>query len=868
MTDEFRIQHLASVIQKSLKTSIKPDVIAKEFSDNKTPFVTAQVNTHNSKKIIAEKCSKPREFLAMYDELKSQNVRILNGLTYIMEKIVSSPTLPPFINAQAEYLGNSRKMKISLPLEMSQTPIMEVLGSVESTGTTNVDEFSNMLNKSIEEGKRKMKSDSIHLTLSKDTMLSVETQEMTAKYNKINAGPTLRQPDWWNCEDEITSITRNITGKLEALPESSQEVLIVDDLMSLILGGKAAYFTAHVDQTEKHVMLHFSKYSIDEKCDRSLKSLTIDPLRLVHCVDVIRRFVKHRSDFHYGYLSHALAAELENFIQEVNLQIINFETRQKENNFKKSLQQLTTYIRPILNQAKLISDLCTELFKSNARGAVILSILHEKALNSAGDIGGQNILYLLTKETSKPYLNMITAWIQQGILIDDHSEFMITAREELGKEKLQNVYNDSYWEQHYSIVRERIPRFLEPFAEKILNTGKYLNVIRECGIKLQPSQTEQVAYHMGPNCVRLFEAPIDKCYKFAAKVLVDLLMKEHNLISRLKSVKRFFLLDQGDFLNQFIDLADDELKMPVSDITSSRLEALLEISIRTSAADKDPYKDDLKVVLSDKDLITQLMSVISIESSEEETLKRLNPKDLDLSGLEALSFDYVVKWPLSLIISRKKIVHYQLLFRFLFYTKHIERIVNNVWLTSTQLTKQYGCHTLYYKAAILRNKMLNFVLNLQTYVTNEVIEPNWHTLMTTLKNVQNIDEVLNAHDQFLETCLRECHLSNKAIFKLIHKLMAKVTIYVNFMNGVHRQMELRSANSMSIEMKMEYLATIFTPQFDAQINTMDRDFNKEILHLVDMLREVSKRQKSDSVLNLVLKLDFNHYLTKMAAAEA
>ena len=88
-------------------------------------------------------------------------------------------------------------------------------------------------------------------------------------------------------------------------------------------------------------------------------------------------------------------------------------------------------------------------------------------------------------------------------------------------------------------------------------------------------------------------------------MLVDLLMKEHNLISRLKSVKRFFLLDQGDFLNQFIDLADDELKMPVSDITSSRLEALLEISIRTSAADKDPYKDDLKVVLSDKDLITQ-----------------------------------------------------------------------------------------------------------------------------------------------------------------------------------------------------------------------------------------------------------------------
>ena len=109
-------------------------------------------------------------------------------------------------------------------------------------------------------------------------------------------------------------------------------------------------------------------------------------------------------------------------------------------------------------------------------------------------------------------------------------------------------------------------------------------------------------------------------YPYFFLVLVDLLMKEHNLISRLKSVKRFFLLDQGDFLNQFIDLADDELKMPVSDITSSRLEALLEISIRTSAADKDPYKDDLKVVLSDKDLITQ-----ECYSHVQETSPLVNP---------------------------------------------------------------------------------------------------------------------------------------------------------------------------------------------------------------------------------------------------
>ena len=41
-------------------------------------------------------------------------------------------------------------------------------------------------------------------------------------------------------------------------------------------------------------------------------------------------------------------------------------------------------------------------------------------------------------------------------------------------------------------------------------------------------------------------------------------MKDYNLIGRLRSVKRFFLLDQSDFLDQFIDLADEDLRRPVS----------------------------------------------------------------------------------------------------------------------------------------------------------------------------------------------------------------------------------------------------------------------------------------------------------------
>lgn len=36
----------------------------------------------------------------------------------------------------------------------------------------------------------------------------------------------------------------------------------------------------------------------------------------------------------------------------------------------------------------------------------------------------------------------------------------------------------------YTVAQENIPSFLEHLADKILRTGKYLNVVRECGVEV------------------------------------------------------------------------------------------------------------------------------------------------------------------------------------------------------------------------------------------------------------------------------------------------------------------------------------------------------------------------------------------------
>ena len=44
---------------------------------------------------------------------------------------------------------------------------------------------------------------------------------------------------------------------------------------------------------------------------------------------------------------------------------------------------------------------------------------------------------------------------------------------ELRKEKIQEDYNDKYWEQRYTVVQRHIPSFLQKMAGKVLSTGEH-----------------------------------------------------------------------------------------------------------------------------------------------------------------------------------------------------------------------------------------------------------------------------------------------------------------------------------------------------------------------------------------------------------
>ena len=52
-----------------------------------------------------------------------------------------------------------------------------------------------------------------------------------------------------------------------------------------------------------------------------------------------------------------------------------------------------------------------------------------------------------------------------------------------------------------------------------------------------------------------------------------------------------------------------------------------------------------------------------------------------MQGYHVFTLDYIVTWPLSIVLSRRALTKYQLQFRHLFFCKYVERELSTSWTT-------------------------------------------------------------------------------------------------------------------------------------------------------------------------------------------
>mmetsp|Transcript_9370 Transcript_9370/g.14248 ORF Transcript_9370/g.14248 Transcript_9370/m.14248 type:complete len:223 (+) Transcript_9370:1375-2043(+) len=220
------------------------------------------------------------------------------------------------------------------------------------------------------------------------------------------------------------------------------------------------------------------------------------------------------------------------------------------------------------------------------------------------------------------------------------------------------------------------PNFLVKYKNKILHTGKYLNVIRECGrdIKYSSDQAEDLPREdlkmevhdqlEGPKYQFEVYEHIDKAYLWSSKKLLEVIFQEGKLLERLDSMKHYFFMDRGDFFAHLLDGSEDLFEKTSEAVTREKLDSYLELAIRSSSVKSDPYKDDVgctlnKLGISEQLFVTKVTSGKTFQGQKFDANQlNLGQHSRNMKVYESFTLTLNVSWPLSLVISKKALNKY------------------------------------------------------------------------------------------------------------------------------------------------------------------------------------------------------------------
>jgi len=613
-----------------------------------------------------------------------------------------------------------------------------------------------------------------------------------------------------------------------------QEAAILEDLLFVFMGYEGQYirFSKNYNPTVEKDRLAGPSFKILPGLDPSLQDLTTTMLKMATHYGAVEAFVEVQSREEFGAVNHALCASIRKLLHDYLILIAQLET-QFLTNPSFTLHVLNLYTLPTSHMMFQLYSLAHEILKRNSlleedledsdgdfddieniletlreggdlgpgnipgkkicKGGSVLGLITKRLETMSGDPAARSLLTSLLRDSSRPYMMMLNEWLHHGSIKDPHAEFLVREQKSIKRERLEQDYTDEYWERRYTIRDNDVPPQLEGVKDKVLLAGKYLNVVRECGGVDVSKAVKDVPRSFDDN---RFLDNVNSAYAHANESLLNLLLTTHALPARLRSLKHYFFLDRSDFFTYFLELGASELRKPVKAVNTSKLQSLLDIVLQQpgSVAAHDPFKEDVKVEMNEISLTNSLTRVVNISGIEQgETLQTpasqpVNESDKSAVGFTSLQLDYSVPFPVSLVISRKTIWRYQALFRYLLSLRYLEQQLVNCWQTHNRAAswshKSSNKELEMWKRRVftLRARMLVFVQQLLYFCTAEVIEPNWQALMGRLNTkednkdgaapaVRTVDELMQDHVDFLDTCLKECMLTNSRLLRVSRKIL-------------------------------------------------------------------------------------------------
>jgi len=307
------------------------------------------------------------------------------------------------------------------------------------------------------------------------------------------------------------------------------------------------------------------------KKDPSLLYMINKILPLSTYYDKISQYLNLNNNLETGLISKAFCDGIRKILREYVLFINQLEIEFNIDNL--DIQKLWYLSQPSLRLLENLQRLCYQA--SLIKGGNLLNVIYGFYQNTT-DTELKGMYKLLLDKAFEPYLVRIRLWVCKGLLEDKYDDFMIVSNSEYSKENLAEHYLDFYWDKKFLLNKENVPEFINIVADKILFIGKALNVLLESGnIVYCPYEAEfEVFKNQSLFDVEVsnnFQHLIDKTYEWTNSTLITLFFKEENIVSIIKSMKKFYLMECGDFFTHMIDLADELLLQPKNTISFEKL---------------------------------------------------------------------------------------------------------------------------------------------------------------------------------------------------------------------------------------------------------------------------------------------------------
>jgi len=463
----------------------------------------------------------------------------------------------------------------------------------------------------------------------------------------------------------------------------------------IIQGNQCFHIDPHIDflsDAEKEILnkicsLGYYYSQIEKYLEQSYKSFSDIGSQL------IPHDISQNIDQHLGksvYIK-AFCYGIEEIMEEYQERVLDFERVFLKERRVFTLPSLSVKLSDYFCILPEIISLIEKISSNNLRGGQIIDLLQVKSLTGSAVL--QEMYQKILKYTYKVLFHQITTWILYGTPSDYSDEFFITSQGK--KERIDD------WDSDFSLRLSMLPQTVLSInlAENILFIGKAQKVIKSKNMTCQNFKAFQRLSSNDLTDTLLFQNTIENFRFDLSQKLMDLILKEGNLMNHLKNLKDFYFLAKGEFYQIFIEEIKNIMKLPPTSNIENEINGVV-------------YQNTiLRLGLNDSQILKDIKFKIA------------NPQE---KTWNSLTVESNLKWPLNLFLSSQIMERYSEIFRFLFPIRVIQTELHQIWLYLIKKNQNHHLDKINTKILLnLRNKMSFFIDTLWSYFQLNVFEVEW-----------------------------------------------------------------------------------------------------------------------------------------------